>query len=517
VVLSGFGLNEQKRIIISQRDVSNSLKIISPSSMSTHDFIYPMPRFSERVYKPAMLSSTVERVVIALVALCAAFTGALALLLYAHRRTQKLFVAGLSFYMLVALGCVSACASILTWGVENNSASCGARIWAWTLSLHLFVDPMLAVVYRTARAVTAKLHETVEISRAKLIAGCCAIVAPQLLLNAMWTGLAPLRPVVVTEDPLRPAFTSFTSCESDDATVSALFLALTLLYSSLLLLALCLLVQRVRRVRGLYSEARAIAVSVYLFVMTAVIVLVVQATLGHSDVESERVLFGLRSVGLLVAYEGSVVLLFLPRVLPLLPLLSARCAGCCRWNMCTAASAETYDCSPPRWVPSVVQAPLVSILRPAASRAPDAGGRARSVHFTLSPSESTRSQTQRPAGDSGCSVVALPLHVAALADARIPLPPREQLLALPLNETIALVAHYHALIQQLRIDLGASKGNGADSNVDADAVTAAAAVPLPARTTTIHLDRSLSAVSRSPIGGAHGAVAPAGTGDTVCT
>ena len=418
-----------------------------------------MPRFSERVYTPAMLSSTIERVVIALVVLCATCTAALALVLFAHRKAQTFQVAGLSFYLLVALGCISACVSIATWGVENSSASCSARIWMWTLSAHLFVDPFLAVSYRMARATTAKLYRKNNVDHAHLLAGCAALVAPQLLLNAMWTGLAPLRPVVVTEDPLRPAFTSFTSCESDDAKASTVFLALTLLYSGLLLLALCLLVQRVRRVRGLYSDARAIAVSVYLFVMTAIVVLVVQATLSHHDVESERVLFGLRSVGLLVAYQCSTALLFLPRVLPL---LSAKSLGLKRRPLCgRAVKSHEGSLSTPTQ-PSVEGegGPAGSLQlqqrESSPSLLPVADVLARPVHFTSSAPGlySDHSRATHRVGDSDCSAVALPLHVAALADARIPLPPHEHLLALPLEETVAIVAHFHSIILQLCGDSG---------------------------------------------------------------
>jgi len=446
-----------------------------------------MPRFDERTYRPALFSSAVERVVLGLVALCAACTAALALLLFAHRRAQTFQVAGLGFYMLVALGSLSACLSILTWGVENTAGSCGARVWVWSLSAHLFLAPLLAVAYRLARDASLKLYHDARVSRVRMVAGCCAIVAPQLLLNAMWTGLAPLRPVVVTEDPLRPAFTSFTSCGSDDATASTVFLALTLLYSGLLLLALCLLVQRARRAHrgGLLSDAGSIAAAVFLFVMTAAVVLVVQATLSHSDAESERVLFGLRSVGLLVAYQGSTVLLFLPRVLPL---LSARGR---LWNrvpsakrrVSPAGTVEVQTVPPPLLAAGAVEVAQAALASPAAAAAAPspssirlAAASPRFVHFQYPPSSSFASDhslAQHRPGDFDHFAVA-PLIATDLVGARGPLPPRQQLLDLPLEETVAIVAHYHSIIQRLR-----GGGGGGDGDKAAPAPSSEHALRLP--------------------------------------
>jgi hypothetical protein len=99
-----YGQNKQKQLVINQRDENNELRILSPASVATNDFVYPMPLFRERVYTQEILAKTVEKAIIALVVVCCTFTLALMAYLFANRKAQVFQAAGLPFYLGMVRG-----------------------------------------------------------------------------------------------------------------------------------------------------------------------------------------------------------------------------------------------------------------------------------------------------------------------------------------------------------------------------------------------------------------------------
>jgi len=307
-----WGINQQKQLVINQRDGDNILRIVSPSSSANMDVIFPMPVFSERVYVLSLMSTPVEYVVIALMVIAMAFTGSLMGYLVLNRHNQVFQAAGLPFYLLMGLGCITAYGSVLTWGVENNQHTCNARIWMWTLGFHMFVDPLLASSWRISRIFSQKL-QTVKLTNRTVGLLSLALLTPQIIINIVWATVAPLTATEVNVDILRPAHTSFTTCSSGDKGV--ILAGATLGYSGLLLLGACYLAYRVRKAYRMFNDAKPIAMSMYIFTVTAAIILVIQIALNNQEVNAQKVLFGLRSVGILVAYTSSISLLYFRRIL----------------------------------------------------------------------------------------------------------------------------------------------------------------------------------------------------------
>jgi hypothetical protein len=307
-----FGQNNQKQLVVNQRDLQGVLQIISPTSSATADLIYPMPRWSERIYSQQMYATSIERAVIALLIVCCVLTIGLMVYIWHHRALQIFQAAGVWLYMTMGCGCLVAFLSVLTWPVENNSATCGARIWLWTSSFFLVVNPILASSYRIACIFSNKLH-AVKITNRMVGGMCVGLAVPQVILNCLWSGLAPLEPQVITADLYRPAVTSFTTCTLGDHGIA--FVGITLAYCCLLLLSAVVLAYRIRNAYAMFNDAQPIAASTFLFALVAAVVLVVQIALNNSTVSAQKVLFGLRSVGLLLAFQSSIGMLFLRRIL----------------------------------------------------------------------------------------------------------------------------------------------------------------------------------------------------------
>ena len=309
-----YGANQQKQLVINQRDTNNKLAIISPPSAATLDFIYPMPAFGVRHYQAEMLATEIEYIVIALMCICIIFTFSLCAYLFANRTHQVFQAAGLPFYLLMGLGAIVSYGSVLTWGVENNDQSCSARVWMWTLGFHMFVDPLLASSWRISRIFSQKL-QTVKLTNRMVGAVCIMLALPQILINILWSAIAPLQPKIITEsgEEFQPAHTSYTTCSAGDDGV--IFTGATLAYSGLLLFASCYFAYKIRKAYRMFNDAKPIGMSMYIFTVTSAIILVIQIALNTEKVSAQKVLFGLRSVGVLICYQSSLSLLYFRRIL----------------------------------------------------------------------------------------------------------------------------------------------------------------------------------------------------------
>lgn len=313
-----YGMNQQKQLALLQRDSQRDLHTIFPSQAATLDFIYPMPTWDDRVYSHRMFDLPLERAFIGLIVACTLFTLGLCAYLFYHRSNQIFQAAGVQFYMLMGFGCILSYFAILTWSVENSPATCHLRVWAWTIAFHMFVGPMVSCALRIARIYTQGL-QSVRVSNRKVAFYCLLFYLPQLILNILWTSLDPLRPTVVVLDPIRPKY-NYTVCESDNRNGATVFAVLTLVYSAMMLLTACYLAWRVRRAYSIFNDAKPIALSMYIFTLVSMIVVVVQLSLNSPDFNSQKVVFAVRSAGVLLAYQGSLSILFLRRILDQLDL-----------------------------------------------------------------------------------------------------------------------------------------------------------------------------------------------------
>lgn len=309
-----FNVNEMKEFLSFQRDEFGSLQIVDPFVSATRSYVYPMPHWRERVYTPALLETDVEIVFTALAAACTLLTVALCAYLYRNRHRQVLYAAGLPFYLMIGCGCIAAYASIFTWPIDNNSATCRSRIWMWSAPFYWLSAPILANSYRIARiqALVGTFKKTTFSTRHTLLI-TAAIMLPQLVVNIVWSAAAPLRARVETPDPLRPAH-NYTTC-AVDGSVGFVCLVVSLCLAFVCLGVVCVLAWRIRNVGTLFNDARPLAVSMYIFSLIALILLVLHVSLDTNSRSSQELLFALRSAGILLAYQTTIAMLFLRRIL----------------------------------------------------------------------------------------------------------------------------------------------------------------------------------------------------------
>ena len=307
-----YGQNNQKQLVINQRDGAGILQITSPISSATADLIYPMPRWNERTYSRHLFATSIERAVLSLVIACCLFTLALMAYIYHHRFADIFHAAGIYLYMTMGFGCLTAYLGVITWSVENSLPMCQARIWLWTVAFLMVVAPILASSYRIATIYANTKYRAGEFTHARVGIICAGLAAPQIIVNCLWAGIAPLQERVFTADLLRPAQTSFTACSQSSA--GMVFVGVTVIYCCLLLITAVVLAYRIRNAYAMFNDAQPIAGSIVLFALVASVTLVVEMTLNDPKVSAQKVLFGIRSIGVLLAYQGSIGMLFLRRI-----------------------------------------------------------------------------------------------------------------------------------------------------------------------------------------------------------
>jgi hypothetical protein len=138
-------------------------------------------------------------------------------------------------------------------------------------------------------------------------------VTPQLILNIITSAVDDIQPRLVIPDPLRPAH-GFTTC-SMTGDVGFVCVMLSVALAFVCLFAACVLAWRLRNVSGLFSDAKPIALSMYLFMILSIVLLAVHIALPFRTRQEQMVRFAVRSGAILLAYQTTFSLLFLRRIL----------------------------------------------------------------------------------------------------------------------------------------------------------------------------------------------------------
>ena len=81
-------------------------------------------------------------------------------------------------------------------------------------------------------------YKSGKISDTEIAAVAFALMIPQIILNAIHSGIANLQPFIVVLDPLRPSL-NWTDCRPSDSMASLVILSLTIAYCGSLLLYAC--------------------------------------------------------------------------------------------------------------------------------------------------------------------------------------------------------------------------------------------------------------------------------------
>lgn len=321
---SRFGSNAQKSIVTWQYSGEGGaggaeLRVVTPLSAAVEDAVYPMPGWSERSYSRCMYCLPAEHAVIAVVAVVSALSVGLAAWLWAYRDRPYIKQASAGFCVASVVASVVVYLGVLTWPVENNSATCGARPWMLGMGVTLMLAPLLAKTHRVMRVFSNKSLVTHRISDRDVLVQTAALAAPEFLILMLWSAVSPLEPALRRPDPLRPS-ENFTTCDSEH-TVG--FAAAAASYVLLLLVVAAAMAVRTRNVWDAFNDARQTSTAVWNLMFGGAMLGILEA----SSIKSRSSAFVARSLVLVFVTASTQAVLFVPKLANALAAIRAETAA----------------------------------------------------------------------------------------------------------------------------------------------------------------------------------------------
>lgn len=208
-----------KPITVQALSSSSTTEIVAPSDQSTATFVYPMPNWSERIYKWRLIRDTATVVAVAISVVCSFVLLLLIVTVCVHRKENDVRMLG---YMQVVSMCIAAmvcCWAItLLWQADVIEAQCKAYIWVITMPLSYIISLNNVKAYRMSLIVSAKFKKLKPFTHTKVLvtALLCTFATATALAAVTLTGMP--QKILVQPDPYRPAF-NYHYCQPNTATI----------------------------------------------------------------------------------------------------------------------------------------------------------------------------------------------------------------------------------------------------------------------------------------------------------
>jgi hypothetical protein len=210
---------------------------------------------------PTLVGTGQSALTIAIVIACVgcAFVAAIGALLWS-RRAQPIVKASSPLFMaVILLGCALGFIALplLSMDVENSSshdaASAACRAYPFVLSsgFVLIFAAMLSKSYRIFVIFTSQTINRVAITDMQVALRLAVLFAIDFLINVVWVGADPLTAVSVAVD----ALTVQPACRSDNL---AGYLAASLAYKAILMIATCYVCYEIREAPAEFNEAKQV-------------------------------------------------------------------------------------------------------------------------------------------------------------------------------------------------------------------------------------------------------------------
>ncbi|KAI8998271.1 7 transmembrane sweet-taste receptor of 3 GCPR-domain-containing protein [Gaertneriomyces semiglobifer] len=220
-----------------------------------------------------------------------------------YRDTRSVKASSLVFSQLIIFGTILGYSLIFLYVGTPSSALCVSQVWVGGVAYTLAVGNLVGKTWRIYKIFTTrgKARPMKDIHVLMLTLGMLAV---ELTLDALWTGLAPLEPTLKETDGSR-----FWVCDSPNAANRPLTF-LNLAWKAILLLTACVLAFLTRNVDVMYGESKAIGASSYVMLLAGAIVVPV---VFLPQTESQTA-FYLKAAGILLSGVVTNICLFWPKL-----------------------------------------------------------------------------------------------------------------------------------------------------------------------------------------------------------
>ncbi|KNC98602.1 uncharacterized protein SPPG_06284 [Spizellomyces punctatus DAOM BR117] len=259
---------------------------------------------SAKVYIDIREGPVILILVLAAISILMTIVTIAALLVY---KTQQVVKASApSFGILILCGCLLGYLLPFLYVGRPSHSSCVAQIWIGGLSFSIAIGNLISKNYRIFRIFNSSNHGNTRgaaLPDHKILRISFAILFMELIIDAIWTAVAPLQPSLADHGTVR----EWTCDSTSAANVPMTIIATT--YKLCLLIFACGLAYKTRNA-NLYSESKAITIACYALVVCAAVVLPVVLLTNTGEVLA----FYLKSAGIYLSGWISTFFLFHTRL-----------------------------------------------------------------------------------------------------------------------------------------------------------------------------------------------------------
>lgn len=294
------GMNSLRTMVLLQVDTDGNDNIIEPSVSSIKDPILPTPNWNERYYSPVGL--TVDSYVFLFWSCVgAACCITLMVVMFNYRDVPEIKASSYKFQLFILIGISLGFFTPYTWTIDASSAQCTGRVILFCISFAFVIPLIIAKTWRIVTIFEAKL-QLQRIPDGKLAIVTLFIQLPVWILMA--AALADIRREYHVPDYSR-LNTSYYDCSLSNQLLNS-FLGFIGIYFAVILV----LSWRVRLAYAMFNESKSIAFGSFMFIFFLLITLIYQLAGG----QDRKVIFIVRTFGILVAYSALLLILFFNKV-----------------------------------------------------------------------------------------------------------------------------------------------------------------------------------------------------------
>lgn len=185
--------------------------------------------------------------------------------------------------------------------VSTSKALCNLQAWMLGLGFVLCMSCLVLKTWRISKIFGNTSLSVMQIPNQELLRKVGAMMLIEIIINALWTGLDPLRPTLISLDTTSQTW----SCRSD---FFFQFMGVSVGYKALILIAATYLAIRTREVPSAFNESKQIGFAIYNTAFLA------SMSLPLSFVVTLLPAHALRMIGILVSSIVSVIIFFGPKL-----------------------------------------------------------------------------------------------------------------------------------------------------------------------------------------------------------
>lgn len=281
--------------------------LITPLDVGQPD-VWPLPTWAERIPPTAdnFVRTPAERAVMGVSAVVCVYLVALLAGVLWFRACPVIRSSSPGFCSLLLLGATMCACSNFGLSLFAVSAGCASSAWLLTTGFTLMFSALLAKLWRLYRIFESRRLQSVHVGNRRLFAFVAAMVAIDIAVNSMWSGVEGFPVEYVRVDVHRPS-RDFVRCAYSPRSVA--FVYGHLACKGALIVAGVVLTVLTRNLPSMFNETPRLAAALYNCVLLLLFVLPMVAV----GVGGREVSYQLRSYAVLLVVSSTASILFLPK------------------------------------------------------------------------------------------------------------------------------------------------------------------------------------------------------------